>query len=129
MINSQETANKELVRRFNNELISKGTRAAFLDIISPNFFDHTAPPTNSSAGALEYFIFDMLRIGIPDIHVEIHDLISEGEKITTRKTFRGTFKADLLGIAATNKPIAIDVIDIFVVRDGKLAEHWDAGTK
>jgi len=124
MITSQEIANKEMVRRFNDELISKGIRAAFRDIVSPNFFDHTAPPGSSGAEALSYFIFDILRVAIPDIQVEIHDLIAEGEKVTTRKTFRGTFKAELLGIAASNKQIAIDVIDILVVRDGRIIEHW-----
>lgn len=124
MINSLTNDNKNLVRRFNDELISKGQRAAFSDIVATDFFDHTAPAPNTGAGALEYFIFDLLRVAIPDIHVAIQDLIAEGDRVVTRKIFHGTFKADLLGLAATHKPIAIEVMDILVVREGKLAEHW-----
>lgn len=124
MNDTQLEINKELVRRFNHELISRGNRAAFPDIVARDFIDHSAPPANSSADSLSYFIFDLLRVAIPDINVEIQDMIAEGEKVTTRKVFRGTFAADLLGLTATNKSIAIQVIDIFVVRDGRLIEHW-----
>jgi predicted ester cyclase len=124
MSDNQDMMNKDLVRKFNSELISAGNRAVFFDIIGRDFIDHTAPPANSGADALSYFIFDMLRVAIPDIKVEIEDLIGEGEKVTTRKVFRGIFAGDLLGLTATHRPIAIDVIDIFTVRDGRLVEHW-----
>jgi len=115
---------QDVVRRFNDELITHGRRSAFMEIVAPDFIDHTAPPSGASAQALEHFIFDMLRVAIPDIRVEIHDLITEGNKVTTRKTFHGTFTNDLLGIAATRRAVAIGVIDILVVRDGRITEHW-----
>lgn len=124
MTHIQSNTYQDVVRRFNDELISQGRRASYADIVAPDFIDHTAPPSGASAQALEHFIFDMLRVAIPDIRVEIHDQITEGNKVTTRKTFHGTFTSDLLGIAATHKPIAIGVIDILVVRDGKITEHW-----
>ena len=124
MADRQLEMNKELVLSFNRDLISNGNRAAFTKIIASDFFDHTAPEANSGVNALSYFIFDLLRVAIPDINVDVIDMIAEGDKVTTRKVFRGTFVSDLLGLTATNKPIAIMVIDIFAVRDGLLAEHW-----
>ena len=124
MTQSQIEANKEVVRRFNSELITKGDREAFAQIVAPNFVDHSAPPENAGADALEFFVFELLRKAIPDINVEIQDQIAEGDKVTTRKVFHGTFTVDLLGIPATNRPIAIQVIDILTVKDGKLSEHW-----
>lgn len=124
MTEGQIEANKEVVRLFNSELITKGDRDAFAGIVASDFVDHSAPPENAGAEALEFFVFELLRKAIPDINVEIQDQIAEGNKVTTRKVFHGTFTSDLLGIPASNRPIAIQVIDILTVRDGKLSEHW-----
>jgi predicted SnoaL-like aldol condensation-catalyzing enzyme len=124
MTEGQIEANKEVVRRFNSDLITKGDRGAFTEIVASDFVDHSAPPENAGAEALEFFVFELLRKAIPDINVEIQDQIAEGDKVTTRKVFHGTFTSDLLGIPASNRPIAIQVIDILTVRDGKLSEHW-----
>lgn len=124
MEKTRESENKEIVRRFNMDGIAGGKRGAFRELVAPDFVDHTAPVGASSGEAMEHFVLDLLRVAIPDLAVDIQDQISEGDRVTTRKVFRGTFSADLLGLRATGKPIAIQVIDIFVVRDGRLAEHW-----
>ena len=121
---TQESKNKEIVRRFNTEVIAGGRRASFEELVAPDVVDHTAPPGGSSGEAMAHFILNMLRVAIPDLSVEILDQIAEGDRVTTRKFFRGTFSADLLGITATRKPIAVHVMDIFVIREGRLAEHW-----
>jgi len=121
---TQESKNKELVRRFNNEVIAGGRRETFQELVAPDFVDHTAPLGASGGEVMAHFILDLLRVAIPDLAVDIQDQIAEGDRVTTRKVFRGTFSADLLGMKATRKPIAIQVIDILVVRDGRLAEHW-----
>ena len=54
----------------------------------------------------------------------IHDQLAEGDKVTTRKTITGTHTGLLLGIAPTGRTIAIDVIDIVRLRDGRYVELW-----
>jgi predicted ester cyclase len=56
--------------------------------------------------------------------VEILDQVAEGDKVTTRKTFRGTHTDDFMGIPPSHKKVAINVIDIIRLKDGKYAEHW-----
>ena len=121
---TQESKNKELVRRFNTEVIAGGRSETFKELVAPDFVDHTAPPGAASGEAMAHFILGRLRVAIPDLAVDIHDQIAEGDRVTTRKVFRGTFSADLLGMKATGKPIAILVMDIFVIREGRLVEHW-----
>jgi predicted ester cyclase len=70
----------------------------------------------------------ILRPALPDLIVEIHDQVAEGDKVTTRKTVRGTHRGVLFGIPPTNKPVAIDVIDIVRVKDGRHVEHWGVNT-
>ena len=54
----------------------------------------------------------------------IEDIVAEGEKVLVRLRVQGTHGGDLMGIPATGRPIDIAVMDLFVIRDGKLVEHW-----
>jgi steroid delta-isomerase-like uncharacterized protein len=125
---SIEAKNKELVRRFNAEVIAGGQRTSFHELVAKDFVDHTAPTGASSGDAMAHFIFNLLRVAIPDLSVQIHDQVAEGDRVTTRKTFHGTFSADLMGLPSTGKAIAVEVMDLFVVRDGRLVEHWGMNT-
>jgi predicted ester cyclase len=69
---------------------------------------------------------NVLRPALADLTVEIHDQVAEGDRVTTRKTIRGTHRGELFGIPATNRSVAIQVIDIVRVKDGRYAEHWGA---
>ena len=70
----------------------------------------------------------VLRPAFPDLSVEIHDQIAEGDKVTTRKTVRGTHRGELLGVAPTGKHVEIDVIDIVRLAEGRYVEHWGVNT-
>ena len=65
----------------------------------------------------------MLFAAFPDLCAEIYDQVEEGEKVATRKTFTGIHKGEFMGIAATGRPVAFNVIDIIGVREGKIVEH------
>jgi predicted ester cyclase len=43
-----------------------------------------------------------------------------------RKTLRGTHRGELMGIAPTGRAVAIEVIDIVRLRDGRYVEHWNS---
>ena len=61
----------------------------------------------------------------PDIHVTVEDMIIEGDKVVTRAIAQGTHKANLMGIAPTEKQINCSVICISRVQDGKITEDWE----
>ncbi|MDI6838648.1 MAG: ester cyclase, partial [Rhizobiaceae bacterium] len=54
--------------------------------------------------------------------------IAEGDKVTTRKTISGVHSGTLMGIPATGRDVAISVIDIVRVEDGRYAEHRGLNT-
>ena len=117
--------NKEVVRKFNKECVEKGNEKVLSELLSKDFLDRSALPGNPPGPeGMVYFINQILRPGIPDITVEIHDQIAEGDKVTTRKTFRGTHLAEFMGIPATGDKISIDIVDIARLRDGQYVEHW-----
>jgi predicted ester cyclase len=119
--------NKQIVIRFNKEVIGQGNPQAFLELVAEDVVNHTAPPgTPNGADGMRYFLFEVLRKGFPDIRAEILDQIAEGDKVTTRKVLRGTHTGDFMGIAPTGREVSINVIDIIRLRDGKYAGHWAA---
>lgn len=121
--------NKSAVLRFNKEVIERGDERTFRDLIAPEFVNRTAPPgsPNGPDGMLHTFN-RVLRPAFPDLEVEIHEQIAEGDKVTTRKTIHGTHRGELLGIPATNRRISIDVIDIVRLDNGRYVEHWGLNT-
>jgi predicted ester cyclase len=121
--------NKAVVVRFNKEVIERGDEAAFRELMAPDFVNRTAPPGAPAGPEGMIHTFNrVLRPAFPDLRVEIHDQVAEGDKVTTRKTLRGTHRGEIFGISATGREVAIEVIDIVRVRDGRYAEHWGINT-
>ena len=115
--------NKTLVRRLIDEAQSNGNLAVIDEILADDFVDHTPfpglPPTRDGIKML----FGYLRTAFPDLHVRIDEQVAEGEKVVTRKTFLGTHGGEFMGLPATARPVAFEVIDILTVRDGRISEH------
>lgn len=62
----------------------------------------------------------------PDLHVSVDDLVTEGDKVVARMTWRGT-QLDPLepwGAPATGRPAEFMVISIMRIECGRLAEEW-----
>lgn len=122
---TQQEKNSQIVARFNKEYIEGGNQSAFDEIISLDFINHTAPPgVPKGPEGVKYFFENFLKPALHNFKVVIHDQVSEGEKVTTRKSFHALHKGDFMGIPATGKPVVIDVIDIIRLSDGKFTEHW-----
>lgn len=124
-----QTDPKSVVRRFNLDVIERGDRAAFDALMLPSFVNRTAPPGAPDGPESMWTTFErVLRPALSDLRVEIHDQVAEGAKVTSRKTIRGRHTGALMGVAATGREVAIDVIDIVRIEDGRYAEHWGVNT-
>lgn len=116
---------KAVVRRFNEEVIAGGDRTAFEALIAPDFVNRSVPPGSPNGPESLWNTFQtVLRPALAELSVAIHDQVGEGDKVTTRKTISGKHVGPLLGVAATNRQVSIEVIDIVRVEGGRYAEHW-----
>lgn len=79
---------------------------------------------DSGPGGMLHTFTQVLKPAFPDLRVEVLDQIAEGDQVTSRKRITGTHLGELMGIPATGRSVAIDVIDIVRLRDGKYLEHW-----
>jgi predicted ester cyclase len=118
-------SNKRIVTRFNRECIEQGNPQSFAELLAEGVVNHSAPIGGpNGAGSMVHFILEILRKGIPDIQVEIEAQIAEGDLVATRKVLRGRQTGGFMGLPPSGKEVAIKVIDIVRVKDGKYAEHW-----
>jgi steroid delta-isomerase-like uncharacterized protein len=118
--------NKALVRRFVEEVQCQHNLAALDELFSPDFVDHsgmTDPPTLEGSRRF----FSMMFAAFPDMRFVIRQQIAEGDKVLTHKTLQATQLGPFMGIPATGKAVAVDVMDIFTVAGGKITEHWTVG--
>lgn len=121
--------NKEVVRRFNIEVIQNGSEVAFHALMSPDFINHAAPPGMPQGPESMWNTFEqVLRPALSNLKVVIHDQIAEADKVTTRKTISGIHSGTLLGVPATGRELTISVIDIVRIEGGRYAEHWGLNT-
>ncbi|GAA4404109.1 hypothetical protein GCM10023187_20960 [Nibrella viscosa] len=117
--------NKVLVRWINKEFIEGGNLQTFNEIFAEDFVNYTAPPGSpQNRDGVVYFFNHLLKPAFPDLTVEIHEMIAEGDKVITRKSFHATHKGEFFGVQPTHKEVVMDVIDIIQLRDGKYIGHW-----
>ena len=69
---------------------------------------------------------DALLAAIPDVHIEIEDVVAEGDRAVVRWRVRGTHQGEGLGIAPTQAKIDRRGMSWFLIREGKMAEGWDS---
>lgn len=118
-------ASKEVQRRFIDEFQTKGDVAVAEELLAEDFVDRTpfGPTPGTKEGVIQ--LFAMLRGAFSDLRADVQDMLVDGDKVITRKTFHGTHDGDFMGLGPTGKTVTWDVIDIVRHRDGKLVEHWN----
>jgi steroid delta-isomerase-like uncharacterized protein len=68
---------------------------------------------------------DMFLSALPDLHIDVEDVISDGDRAAVRWRARGTHSGDGLGFAASHQRIDVRGTTWLVVRDDKIVEGWD----
>ena len=119
-------ANAAIVQRFVEEYQSGAHDVAVAEaILADDFVDHSPFGPFSPDRQGVFALFATLFAAFPNLGAEIHTQVSEGDLVTTHKTFRGTHHGEFLGIPPTGAEISFDVIDILRLTDGRMRDHWN----
>jgi steroid delta-isomerase-like uncharacterized protein len=82
-------------------------------------------PDRTCRGAEEIAAyFEETFAAMPDFHMDVTAVAEEGDDVFVHWRLTGTHKGPLLGIAPTHKPVVIDGMDHFVIRDGKVVSNF-----
>ena len=102
-------ANKEIVRRWNEELFNQRQADANDRFLHPNYVNHSA---NFQGLAAAKEVFAKVLESAPTLHLQMDDVIAEGDTVVARWTWQESGKVTATGIS------------IYRIEDGKIIEDW-----
>ena len=113
-------ANRTSVPSFYEEVINQNNLAILDGLLGDPYVSHDLP---SDPAALKGFI-DGMHTAFPDGRMTIEQLITEGDTVAMRGTYRGTQTGRLQDIPPTGKAVVVPAMDMYRVVAGKIVEHW-----
>jgi steroid delta-isomerase-like uncharacterized protein len=116
--------NKAVIRRFVEEVQNQKNWDTFDELNADDFVNLSAPPGIPSDKEGGKMFLGAFISAFPDSHVTIDDMIAEGDRVVTKKTFSGTHTGELNGIPPTGNHVTIQYVDIMRIRNGQIVEHW-----
>jgi steroid delta-isomerase-like uncharacterized protein len=124
---------KAIARRWSEELWGRGNLAVADEIIAPDYVRHDAGDPFPARGPEDVKrIVAMLRAMLPDLTIEVEDMIADGDRVVSRYTGVATDTRGFMGRPPTGKVVRTPAIQIFRFADGKIVESWavrdDLGT-
>jgi steroid delta-isomerase-like uncharacterized protein len=117
-------ANMQVVRRFFDVGPSKGDLQAADALLVPEFSLHTPLPTRGPGIEAMNNVITTCRAAFHDLHLTIDDMMADGDRVACRFTARGVHNGEFMGLPPTGKRIEMTGIEIFRLRDGRIAELW-----
>jgi steroid delta-isomerase-like uncharacterized protein len=116
--------NKAIVSRYYDEVLNQRKVDVLDEIAAEDYVEHDPFPGQGNGRADLKARVAALHNGFNPLRFTVEDLIAEGDKVVARWTNAGTHSGGFMGIPPTSMPFAITGIDIHIVRNGRLAEHW-----
>jgi steroid delta-isomerase-like uncharacterized protein len=100
--------------------------AALDTICAPNMVDHSTVAASGQPNDLEGFKkrINSHRIGVPDLHFSIMNMIIEGDLVAFQWEMSGTNSGPYMGRPASGNPIRIIGMNMERLEEGKIVEHW-----
>ena len=118
--------NKALVRRYFEEFFNEGNLSIADQVLGPDIdhVAHGAPPGTPPGPEGAKKTLPIYRNAFPDLHATIEFQLTDGDKVVSFFTIRGTHKGEFQGIPPTNRPVKISGITIDRIVGGKIVERW-----
>ncbi len=105
--------NKEIVRRWVTEAINEGRLDVLAELCAPDLVDEAKRWIRP------------FRASFPDVHMEMVDLLGEGNKVAGRFTCSGTHLGEWRGQPPTGRRFEdVDEVYIFEILDGRIVDAW-----
>jgi predicted ester cyclase len=113
--------NKALFLRYQDALRAKNSED-LLDVLTPDFVGHDLP-SGFPPGPESLISFrKKVNEAFPDQQMIVEDLMVVEDKVIARLTLTQTHQSEYMGVAATGKPVTLELIEIDRIENGKIAE-------
>ena len=122
--------NKDVIRRHYEELFNGRRLDIAAEITAEDYVEHGVAAFAERVGDRPDAVEGLketvrwLTDAFPDLHIEINDLVAEGDKVLAYITMRGTHEGLFQGIPPSGRTFEAKAMHLFRIRDGKAVEHW-----
>jgi steroid delta-isomerase-like uncharacterized protein len=119
---------KRFMERFFDEAINRGDISRLDEFCAPDYKWHGAENSEALGEAIGFD--DYVRIcreffdAFPDFHVNIKEILVDGDRACVRYVEGGTHTNEFAGFPPTNERATWSGIGIFHLRNGKIHEEW-----
>jgi steroid delta-isomerase-like uncharacterized protein len=122
-----ESANKALMQRWFEEVWNQGRESTIDELFHPQGKVHGFPAPDSILIGPEGFktVHRQFQNIFGGIHIEIHDLIAEGDRVALHWTTTAIHSGDGLGFPATGKNATLTGASFTTCRNGQITEAWN----
>ena len=118
--------NKQLVRRFYEEVVNTGAVHRLAEFITPDYVeihDNTEHHVGME-GARDHILG--VRATYHDLHLTVELQIAEGDRVVTQVTARGIHQGTWMGIKPTGRAVEFSCVNVDRVVGGRIVEHGGA---
>jgi len=119
---------KTIQHRWFEEVWNQGKAETIDELLTSDVIGHglVNAEGNEVRGIEEFKVFYVnFRGAFPDIHVEVEDTVSEGDKVVARCTVTATHLGPGFIGEPTNRSVKFSGMCMTRVKDGKIAESWN----
>ncbi|HEX6559775.1 MAG TPA: ester cyclase [Longimicrobiales bacterium] len=116
---------KKFIRNTLDEIYNKGNVELADKSYAPTFVLHdpVMPALPVGPEAVKQYARTM-RAALPDLKLDVEDIICEGNLAAVRFTAHGTQRGKFLGIAPTGKFGTVTGLDFFRLENDRIVEAW-----
>jgi steroid delta-isomerase-like uncharacterized protein len=119
-------ANKQLVRRFYEEVWDRGNTAFAFEVFADDYARHDFRPAQALPGPEgQKKIADDFRAAFPDLRVTVDLVFGEGDMVLGRWTATGTHLGRWASVEPTGRTITFSAANIWRFENGKAVEIWN----
>jgi len=113
---------KQLVQRMFEEVINARNVGLIDEVFDPAFVSHTAQGDLDREG-FRAFVNGWIA-AFPDLHCEISQMVSEGDRVSWTIRATGTMKGEFNGMPPSGKQMDFLSMNHGIFRGDKAQEHW-----
>jgi len=115
--------NKKLVEMLCMTVFQKHDFSRLDEIMRDDYIQHNEDTPQGKAGFKKFF--EQMFKAMPDFNYTIKKIVAESDTVMMYSTTTATHLGEWLGNPPTGNKLNFDVVDIFRIENGKIAEHWD----
>jgi predicted SnoaL-like aldol condensation-catalyzing enzyme len=116
--------NKEMVDNFCTTVFVRHDLSTLGIYMRDDYIQHNPDVPQGKAGFRQFF--EATFKAMPDFKYSLKQMVAEGDFVWMYCTTSGTHTGgEWLGVPPTGNKLNFDVVDMFRIQDGLIAEHWD----